>query len=99
LRSALFVDQSVSSKAVRAAPIAARMSSADASATGPSTSSVAGLMLSNVFPEAASTRSPPMSMRTSPVPDMCHPLVIDGSRNGEYERALRAVKAEGPAAG
>jgi hypothetical protein len=31
-------------------------------------------------------------MRTSPVLDMRHPLVIDGSVPGEYERLLQAVK-------
>ena len=45
------VDQSVSSKARRAAAIAVCMSAFDASATWPSTSSVAGLMLSNRLPE------------------------------------------------
>src|SRR6185437_14181730 len=47
--------------------MARRMSSADASATWPSTSSVAGLMLSNRLPDDASTSSPSMSMRTSPL--------------------------------
>ena len=77
LRKARLVDQSVSSKARRAASMARRMSSADASATSPSTSSVAGLMLSKRLPEAASTSSPSMSMRISPRPtwlDMPRPL-------------------------
>ena len=42
------------------------MSSAEASATSPSTSSVAGLTFSNRLPDAASTSSPSISMRTSP---------------------------------
>jgi len=45
LRSARFVDQSVPSKARRAASIARCMSARDASATSPRTSSVAGLTL------------------------------------------------------
>ncbi|CNJ43970.1 Uncharacterised protein [Mycobacterium tuberculosis] len=48
LRSSLLVDQSVSSKARRAASMARCMSSLDASATSPSGSSVAGLMLVKV---------------------------------------------------
>ena len=48
LRSSLLVDQSVSSKARRAASMARCMSSFDASATSPSDSSVAGLMLVKV---------------------------------------------------
>ena len=45
LRSSLFVDQSVSSNARRAASMARSMSSWPASATWPSTSSVAGFTL------------------------------------------------------
>ncbi len=41
------------------------MSSCPPSATWPSTSSVAGLMLSNRAPDAASTSSPSMSRRLS----------------------------------
>ncbi len=67
LRSARFVDQSDSSKACRAEAMARCISAAEASATSPNTSSVAGLMFSKRFPEAASTSSPPMSMRASPV--------------------------------
>ena len=48
LRSSRLVDQSVSSKARRAASMARCMSSFDASATSPSDSSVAGLMLVKV---------------------------------------------------
>ena len=46
LRKARSVDQVVSSKARRAAAIARSMSAGEASATGPMTASVAGLMLS-----------------------------------------------------
>ena len=53
LRNEWLVDQSVSSKARRAAPMARCMSSAEASATSPSTSSVAGLTFSNRLPDAA----------------------------------------------
>src|SRR6478752_5080522 len=56
-RKAWLVDQSVSSNARRAASIALPMSSFDASATSPSGSSVAGLMLVEV-PAAPSTSSP-----------------------------------------
>ncbi len=65
LRKARFVDQSVSSNARRAAAMARRMSSGPASATWPSASSVVGLTLVNVFPEAASTSLPSMSIRDS----------------------------------
>ena len=65
-RNEWLVDQSDSSKALRAAPMARCMSAAEASATSPSTSSVAGLMFSNRLPDAASTSSPSISMRTSP---------------------------------
>ena len=57
LRNSLSVDQSVSSKARRAASMARCMSAFDASATSPSTSSVAGLMLVNV-PASPSTSLP-----------------------------------------
>jgi len=57
--------QSVSSNARLAAPIARRMSSCPPSATWPSTSSVAGLTLLNVAPDAAPTSSPSMSRRVS----------------------------------
>src|ERR1700722_6168599 len=57
LRSSLLVDQSVSSKARRAASIARCMSSFDASVTSPSDSSVAGLMLVKV-PAWPSTNLP-----------------------------------------
>ena len=67
LRRARLVDQSDSSKACRDEAMARFMSSGEASATSPSTSSVAGLMFSNRLPEAASTSSPSMSMRTSPL--------------------------------
>ena len=60
------MDQAVSSKARRAAAMAASMSSWPASATWPSTSSVAGLMLSNTLPDFASTSLPSISIRTSP---------------------------------
>src|SRR6201999_1346325 len=57
LRSSLLVDQSVSSKARRAASMARSMSSFEASATSPSGSSVAGLMLVKV-PAWPSTNLP-----------------------------------------
>ena len=65
MRRAWFVDQSVSSKARRAAAMARCISAADASATAPSTSSVAGLTFSKVAPESASTSAPSMSIRVS----------------------------------
>src|ERR1019366_3633208 len=64
-RSTRFVDQSVSSKARRAAPIARSMSAAPPSATWPMTSSVAGLTFANVAPEAASVNLPSISIRPS----------------------------------
>ena len=62
------VAQSVVSKARRAAPTAASMSAAVPSATGPSTSSVAGLTLSKVAPplgvdELAVDQQPPLARR------------------------------------
>src|SRR6185369_4513200 len=54
----------VSSKARRAAAIARCMSAFDASATSPSRSSVAGLMLANV-PASPSTSLPSINMRGS----------------------------------
>ena len=67
MRNAPLVDQSVSSKARRAAAMARSMSSWPASAVVPSTSSVAGLTLSNRRPEIASSSFPSMSIRASPV--------------------------------
>ena len=99
LRRARLVDQSDSSKARRAAAIARCMSSVAASATSPSTSSVAGLMFSNRLPEAASTSSPSMSMRTSPgvpwVVIACAPSLslYFRYRSRDYEAPARAVKA------
>ena len=61
LRSARFVDQSLSSKARRAASMARCMSAFDASATSPRTSSVAGLRLANV-PASPSTSLPSISI-------------------------------------
>ncbi len=65
-RRARSVAQSVSSKDRRAAAMARSMSAAVASAVWPSTSSVAGLMLSKAPPPVASTSEPSMSMRNSP---------------------------------
>jgi hypothetical protein len=45
--------------------MARRISMADASATWPRTSSVAGLTLANVAPESASTSAPSISIRAS----------------------------------
>ena len=56
------MDQSVPSKARRAATMARSMSSAEASATWPSSSSVAGFVLTNVLPPLASTSFPSMSI-------------------------------------
>ncbi len=67
LRKAWLVDQSVSSNARRAASMALSMSPLSASATSPSTSSVAGLTLANVLPDAASTSLPSMSIFGSKV--------------------------------
>ena len=64
-RKAWFVDQSVSSKARRAAAMARCISAAEPSATSPRTSSVAGLTFSNLAPESASTSSPSMSILVS----------------------------------
>ncbi|ABW16426.1 short-chain dehydrogenase/reductase SDR [Parafrankia sp. EAN1pec] len=66
-RNAWLVDQSASSNARRAAEIARRISAFDASATWPSTSFVAGLMLSKVLPESASMSSPSTSILDSEV--------------------------------
>ena len=88
-RNALSVDQVVSSKARRAAAIASSMSSWPASATGPSTSSVAGLMLSKVLPDLASTSFPSISMRCSPRVVV---LVMDSLPLRPFGR-LRAVLA------
>jgi len=66
----VFVDQSVSSKARRAASIALPMSSALASAATPSTSSVAGLIVPNV-PAVPATSFPSISnwlWRSSRIP-------------------------------
>ena len=78
LRRSRLVDQSDSSKARRAASMARCISAFDASATGPSTSSVAGLTLSKVRPESASTSSPSTSILTSwSAPAvMAHPLSL-----------------------
>src|SRR5581483_3275698 len=65
LRSSRFVDQSVSSNALRAAPMARSMSSGVPSATSPITASVAGLMFENALPDDASVSFPSMSMRGS----------------------------------
>src|SRR5438477_429243 len=65
LRKARLVDQSVSSKARRAASMARCISASDPSATCPSTSSVAGLTFSNVLPESAATSLPSMSILVS----------------------------------
>jgi hypothetical protein len=65
LRKARSVDQVVSSKARRAAVIADSMSAAFASATGPMTASVAGLMLSYVEPPEASTSFPSINILDS----------------------------------
>ena len=67
MRKAWLVDQSVSSNARRAASMARSMSPLSASATSPSTSSVAGLTLANVLPDAASTSLPSMSILGSKV--------------------------------
>src|SRR5215470_18176003 len=64
LRKARLVDQSVSSKARRAASIARCMSAFDASATCPNTSSVAGLILTKV-PACPSTSLPSISILDS----------------------------------
>ena len=65
-RSSGSVDQVVSSKARRAAPMADAMSCAVPSAVSPNTSSVVGSMLSKVAPELDSTSLPSMSRRDSP---------------------------------
>jgi hypothetical protein len=65
LRNALSVDQDVSSKARRAAAMAASMSSAPAADIAPSTVPVAGLTLAKVSPERASRRRPSTSIRDS----------------------------------
>ena len=71
------VDQSVSSKAVRAAATAESMSAGVPSATTPSTSSVAGFTFSNVPPSDASTSFPPISRRSSrQVPSLMWPPVV-----------------------
>ncbi len=59
-RTSVFRDQSVSSKARRAASMAFDISAASASAAVPSTSSVAGLMVVNV-PPPPPTSLPSMS--------------------------------------
>ena len=67
-----------------------------ASATSPSTSSVAGLTLSKRLPDAASTSSPAMSMRTSPAPSwlvMLRPFLW--TRRRPYEGPARTVKVAG----
>ncbi len=65
LRKAWLVDQSVSSKARRAASMARCISAVEPSATTPMTSSVAGLTFSKVRPESASTSFPSRSIRCS----------------------------------
>ncbi len=65
LRSTRLVDQSDSSNARRAAPIAASMSCTPAAVVEPMTTPVAGLRLSNSAPDAVRTSSPPISMRFS----------------------------------
>ena len=62
MRNEWFVDQSVSSKARRAASIARCISAGEASATCPMTSSVAGLTLSKRWPESASTSLPSINI-------------------------------------
>jgi hypothetical protein len=65
LRKAASVDHDVSSKARRAAPMAASRSSRVASALCPITSSVAGFTFANVAPELDPTSLPSMSRRAS----------------------------------
>ena len=65
MRKAWFVDQSVSSKARRAPSIARCISAVEPSATWPMTSSVAGLTLSKVLPESASTSLPSINILCS----------------------------------
>ncbi len=65
MRRARLADQSVSSKARRAASMARCISALDASATWPIASSVAGLTLSNVRPESASMSLPSTSILAS----------------------------------
>ena len=77
--------QSVESKARRAAATAASASSGPASAAVPSTSSVAGLTVSNTAPLAASTSSPSISSRLS-----CHmdlvPSIFRPDLNANWQR-------------
>ena len=63
-RNVRLVDQSVSSKALRAASMARCMSADEASVTSPSTSSVAGLVFAN-RPAWPSTSLPSISIRDS----------------------------------
>ena len=96
LRNARLVDQSVSSKARRAASIARCMSAFDASATSPSTSSVAGLMLVNV-PASPSTSLPSISIldskRTLGVSAMLLALFGRGVVDGNSRWARRSRRA------
>ena len=86
LRKAWFVDQSVSSNARRAATIACCMSAVEASVTWPMTSSVAGLMLSNVcarcrLDELAVDQHPRLRMHHGSLLDLV-PLVVGRCANG-----------------
>ena len=76
---------------------------ADASATGPMTSSVAGLMLSYVLPPVASTSLPSINIRDSNASAMCvphssiaTPLVRGGHTLGRYPRPPHAHRGARP---
>ncbi len=79
LRKAWLVDQSVSSKARRAASMARCISAFEASATRPMTSSVAGFTFSKVRPESASTSLPSSSI-------LCSGLTFTASLTGPSSR-------------
>src|SRR5581483_10143043 len=92
LRSSRLVAQSVVSKARRAASTARAMSARDASVVVPSTSSVAGLMLSNSAPDSASTSFPSISMRCSPMAsDTTVTLMTATSTNGGADTVAHLV--------
>ena len=76
LRASVSEAHPVVSKARRAASTARAMSAGEPSATGPRTSSVAGLTLSKVAPLSASTNLPSMSIRLSPTADLLSFLVV-----------------------
>jgi hypothetical protein len=90
------VDQSVSSNARRAAAMARSMSAAEASATGPSTSSVAGLTLSNVAPDSACTSSPSISIRVSPWTVLGRSVSVVAIEDKFRRWAQRADRRAGP---